>query len=195
MTNNNPAENKVKTPAEVMVEVVNLLTPLASEDRKRVVSAALTMLGETSIAPEISQQKASIDIEVMNDGTALLPRAKTWLKQNGLTSSDLEQVFHTSSAGVEYIAPDVPGNNSKEKTYNAYLLAGISKLLLNGEPNFDDKSARDLCRTLGCFNEGNHANYLKDKGNGLTGSKEKGWTLTAPGLKQAAGLVVTLSKA
>lgn len=186
MTTNNPAE--------IMVKVVELLTPLASDDRKRVVSAALTLLGETPITPENSKIKASTENEFIYDGPELLPKAKSWLKQNGLTPSDLEQVFHFGTEGVEFIASDIPGNNSKEKTYNAYLLIGVSKLLQTGEPNFDDKSARDLCRTLGCFNEGNHASYLKDKGNGLTGSKEKGWTVTAPGLKQGAGLITTLSK-
>ncbi len=181
------------SPANVMVQIVELLTPLASEERKRVVSAAMTLLGETSIM-QATSNVSSIESEDANDGQILLPRTKTWLKQSNLAASDLEEVFHFGKDGVEFIAADVPGNNSKEKTYNAYLLTGISKFLVTGEATFDDKSARELCKTIGCYNEGNHASYLKDKKNGLTGSKEKGWALTSPGLKQAAGLITTLSQ-
>ena len=45
----------------------------------------------------------------------------------------------------------------------------------------------------GFFDGTNHMKYMKG-GNEFTGSKDKGWTLTAPGLKVGASLVTQLSK-
>ena len=70
-----------------------------------------------------------------------------------------------------------------------YVLTGIARLLATGEPSFDDKAARAACKNLGCLNETNHASYIKDRGNRMTGSKETGWKLTAPGLALGAALI------
>jgi len=77
---------------------------------------------------------------------------------------------------------------------NVYVMAGIAKLLEAGDPSFDDKTARDLCKSAGCFDNTNHSKYLVDKGNEFAGSKDKGWVLTAPGLKRGAALVKEISK-
>jgi len=174
----------------VMVSIVELLTPLSTEERHRVIRASLALLGDT---PGIDSPKGDSSAEADYEN-ALPPRAKNWLKQNGLSLENLEETFHLNGEVFEVIASDIPGKSDKEKTYNAYILTGISRLLSIGEPNFDDKQARDLCKSLGCLNEGNHSYYMKNKGNEIAGSKEKGWTLTAPGLKQGAMLVQTLNK-
>lgn len=74
------------------------------------------------------------------------------------------------------------------------MLVGIAKLLSSGDPSFDDKSARALCETSGCYDSANHAASLRDKGNEFTGTKDKGWTLTTPGLKRGAILIKELNK-
>jgi hypothetical protein len=176
---------------EVLVQIVELLTPLSSEERQRVISASLAFLGEN--APQQTTHATSDGLEE-NIDSQLSPRARNWIKQNSLTMEALEQVFHFNGGEVEVIASDVPGKSDKEKTYNAYILVGVSKLLSTGEANFDDKQARELCKMLGCLNEANHSAYMKNKGNELAGSKEKGWTLTAPGLKQGAALIQALNK-
>jgi len=117
-----------------------------------------------------------------------------WMKQNGITAEQLQHVFHFSGAGVEIIAPDFPGKNKKQKTYNAYVVEGIAQLLATGEPHFTDKVARALCERAGCFDSANHATHMNNKGNEFAGSKDKGWTLTAPGLKKGAALVKELSQ-
>lgn len=61
--------------------------------------------------------------------------------------------------------------------------------------SFDDKSARAQCQSSGCYDHTNHATYMKDKGNDLAGSKDKGWSLTNPGLKAGAMLVKQIAQA
>ena len=107
----------------------------------------------------------------------------------GLTLAQVERVFDISNQGVTVIASEAPGKNDKQRTHNVYVLQGLSRLLASGEATFDDKDARKLCEDLGCYNKPNHALYMGDKGNLLTGSKGGGWKLTAPGLKHGAELV------
>jgi hypothetical protein len=111
------------------------------------------------------------------------------MKQNGVTEDNLSHVFHIDGGAAEVIAGEAPGKSDKEKTLNAFVLTGLAEFLQTGDPKFDDKAARALCKKLGCFGEGNHATYMKDRGNLLGGSKEGGWTLTGPGLKAGAELI------
>lgn len=155
------------------------------------IEASLTLLGDKPIGI----QAASVNGGGSNSGakaeeTGSLPgKASLWMKQNGLSMAQIEQVFHFDGDTVDVIASEIPGKNAKQKTLNAYVLIGISKLLATGSASFDDESARTLCKSSGCYNKANHALYLSDRGNIFTGSKDKGWTLTAPGLKQAAEMV------
>jgi hypothetical protein len=73
------------------------------------------------------------------------------------------------------------------------VLTGISQLIATGDPKFDDKAARAVCKSMGCLDESNHTYNMKGKGNLLGGSKDSGWTLTGPGLKSGAELVKGLS--
>ena len=113
----------------------------------------------------------------------------TWAKQYGVTASELESVFHFEGNKTTLIAAHVPGKNNREKVLNCYILSGITEFLGAGETAFSDKSARSLCEQFGCLDTTNHSKYLNEKGNEFTGSKEKGWTLTAPGKRRAAQLV------
>jgi hypothetical protein len=108
--------------------------------------------------------------------------------------AQVERVFDISNQGVTIIAPEVPGKSDKERTHNAYVLQGVSRLLASGEATFEDKDARKFCEDSGCYNKANHALYMGAKGNVLTGSKKSGWRLTAPGLKHGADLVKQLTK-
>lgn len=178
-------------PLDAMTKVVEVLSPLSSEDRARVIGAALALLGDTQsmvAAPASGGPKAD-DIEL----DALPSRAKSWMSQHGVSAAELQQIFHIEDGVADFIA-SVPGRNRKEQTYNAYVLTGVGQLLSTGAPTFTDKAARALCEISGCYDSANHAAHMKDKGNEFTGSKEKGWTLTAPGLKCAAELIKELQK-
>jgi hypothetical protein len=181
-----------KKPAEITSEIVDLLTPLSSDDRQRVFRAALVLLGETPSATGNSATTAELNSNP-DLGTGLPQKAQIWMKQNGITEQQLQQVFHLDGGSAEVIAADIPGKNKKEKTLNAYVLIGLSRLLSSGDAAFDDKSARALCISSGCYDASNHAATMKGKGNAFTGTKDGGWTLTAPGLKHSAELVKSLS--
>jgi hypothetical protein len=176
------AEKKI---TEALSEIVEILTTFESEDRKKIITAALTLLGETPIANSASRTGADAHGPSLSDFNG---KARTWMKQNNLTSEDIEQAFHLNGSTAEVIM-EPPGDNKKVKTLNAYLLTGAANLIASGEAKFADKEARDLCTKSGCYDATNHATILKDKGTDFTGSKSTGWTLTAPGLKRAATLV------
>lgn len=171
-----------------VAKIVQILTPLTADERKRTIRASLALLGQD--AKGVDGEAADEPSEVAD----MPSRAKVWIKQNGLSTDEVQQVFHISKDDVSVIA-DVPGKNKKEKALNCYLLTGLTKLLLAGAPTFDDKSAKALCESSGCHDRTNHARYLKDRGNEFTGAKDKGWTLTSPGLKRAAQLVKEASAA
>jgi len=184
---------------EITTKVVKMLAPLGSNERQQVVQASLTLLGEPSVGSRSSEEPKSLygdgrSGKGLSRGTSGLPAsANAWAEQNGITSEQLEEVFHADGGNVSVIG-NVPGKNTKAKTLNAYVLQGVVQLLASGAGNFDDKSARQLCQNQGCYNAANHAVYLGATGNILTGSKAKGWKLTAPGLKRGAELVKEMTK-
>jgi hypothetical protein len=178
-------------PVDAMSKIVAILEPLPSEERTRVMGAAMMLLGEAQPhAASMGGAEAAADDTIAP--TNLSPRARAWMKQNGVTSDEIQQVFHVAE-GVADILVNSPGKNKKEQTLNMYVLTGISQLLARGEPIFDDKTAREHCRTAGCYDPGNHSFYLKGKGNLFTNTKDK-WTLTSPGLKCGAEIIKELTK-
>lgn len=177
---------------DVVRVVLEALTPLPTEDRKRVIQATLTLLGDTSIN---SSSGTKNETDESDEEIPSIPgRAKTWMRQNDISNDELQQIFHITDGEINLIASEIPGKSTKEKTLNVYILSGAAKLLATGEPIFDDKFSRALCQQAGCYDPTNHAAYLKTKGNGLSGSKDKGWTLTAPGLKQSATLIKEMAR-
>ena len=108
------------------------------------------------------------------------------MKRYGLTAVQIAHVFHRDGDDVKVIAT-IPGSTKRDQVVNAYVLSGIAKLLASGESKFDDKSARALCESGGFFDGTNHMKYMKN--SKFTGSKDKGWVLTTPGLEMGAALL------
>jgi hypothetical protein len=184
-----------KKTTEIVSEIFELLNPLSSDERHRVIQASLTLLGETAahVSPMSSHQTGGTEIDA-TDASSISSRARIWMKQYGIAVEDLQQVFQLDAGSTEVIAGEIPGKNRKEKTYNAYVLTGIATLLSNGNASFDDKSARALCERFGCYDRANHSSTMKDRGSEFTGTKDSGWSLTAPGLKRGAALVKEMTK-
>lgn len=175
---------------EVLARIVSELAPLNSDERQRVIRAALTLLGDETAS--LAGERAGRD-EVGGHGAMQFPpRARTWMQQNSLSLDQLEQVFHFEEGTAQVIASEIPGGNNRERVRNAYLLTGVAQLLVSGEAKFDDRSGRELCEASGFYDPTNHAKFFKS-GNELTGSRDKGWVLTSPGLKAAAKVIAEIS--
>jgi hypothetical protein len=176
----------------VTTSLYNLLQPLRAEERQRVIKAALTLLGDdTSVVNQNSGKgrAAAADDDDDDSASDLPTKARQWMTKYAVTQEHLNNVFHVQNGSAEVIAHKAPGSSMKAMTINAYVLTGLSQLLATGEAKFDDKSARAVCRSMGCFDTNNHPKYMKEKGNVIGGSKGSGWTLTGPGLARGADLV------
>ena len=178
---------------DVTGKIVDLLAPFESDERMKIVQAAFVFLGETTTnafgdgGKKGNSENAGADMENANSGIS--EKAKSWMQSNSINNAQISQVFHISNGSIDIIASKIPGKSLKEQTVNAYVLQGIAKFILTGEPNFDDDSARSFCQSAGCYDVKNHSSYLASKGNKFSGSKGAGWKLTTPGLKDGADLV------
>jgi hypothetical protein len=185
-----PGDFMTDAPTDIPAVTTNLyklLQPLQSEERTRVIKAALAMLGDdTPIVNQNSEKGGNAD----DDGDSDLPvKARQWMKKYDVTQEHLNHVFHIENGAAEVIAHEAPGSSMRAMTINAYVLTGISQFLVTGEAKFDDDRARAVCKSMGCFDKNNHAKFVKLKGNVIGGSKGSGWTLTGPGLKSGADLI------
>lgn len=179
--NQNVATNALTT-------IIGALTPLSSEERHRIVNAAMMFFGEPTVLPK---ERASPGGKEEADGALDGDRpahVAQWMKQNGVSDEELDQVFHFNDDGSVDLL-DAPGGSKKEKTLNTYILTGLGKYLATKERTFDDATARAFCDTFGCYDQANHSVYLKSRGPEFTGDKNKGFSLTNPGIKRGGALV------
>jgi hypothetical protein len=131
---------------DITTKVVKLLTILDSAGRQKVIQASLTLLGETAVDLGRGGDGHSGNGGDNGRGGAALPglsaKASAWIKQNGLTTTALEQVFDIDGGNVSMIAGSVPGKSGKDRAIAVYILRGVTQLLATADPTFDDKSAR-----------------------------------------------------
>lgn len=181
------------TIAQITNQVYDLLANLTAEERGRALSAVLALFGDQPTA------RASIPANAQDDGETdahtLGAKAKRWMKQEGVTFAELEEVFHIDDGGkVELIATTIPGTSKREQTGNVYLLSGIRSLLESDEPTVDNTVAVEYCKHVTCYDKNNHTANRGALGNKITGSIANGFTLPAPGLKSAAAVVKLMNK-
>ena len=179
---------------DAMAKVLAVLEPLAPDARDRVILWASEKLGVSRQARPTAgsnQPVSAADVELADPlmHGALPARALLWMKQNDVSADQLENAFHLAGGEAALILADIPGKSTRDKTLNVYVLAGVSQLLVSGEPTFTDKYAREMCAAAGCLDTTNHTKYLAAKGNEFSGSKDRGWMLTAPGMKRAAVII------
>lgn len=183
----------VEPELEAMTTVLGALKSLDANAQNRVLRWVIEKLDLATSAGSSSLLRAATPEGTTSEAhkySGQLPQAAlVWAKQTGISEEELELVFHQDGEATSVIASSVPGKNTAQKVINCYLLTGLSEFLRTGDANFTDKAARALCTAFGCFDTTNHAKYMNTKGNEFTGSKEKGWTLTAPGKKRGATLV------
>jgi hypothetical protein len=175
---------------KALTSIIEALKSLSSEERQRTVNAAMMFLGETMV-PKPKPAGGGAAEEDHDDGAGgdhPVHRSK-WMKQYGVSAEELDQVFHFNSDG-SFDLLDAPGKSKKEQMLNTYILAGLGKYLSSGgDRGFDDATARQFCETIRCYDQANHAAHLKNRGPEFTGDKNKGYSLTNPGVKRGAALV------
>ena len=175
---------------EATIKIVELLTSIDSDNRQRIITAALTLLGETKIDSKVKLAE-SITLPAHS---SVHPKVESWMRSYAINWNQLEKVFHFQKDNVEIISHEIPGKGKRGQTINIYILCGIKHLLKSGEAKFDDKEARSLCVSYGCYDMANHSVILSAKGNKFTGAKDKGWELTSPGLAYGADIVKEITK-
>lgn len=182
------AKAKLKL-TDVSTKLHDLLAPLDTDERKKVVQSAFALLGET-INGSRSSGGGNDEDQPDDSDFKIGPKAKRWMKQHQVTTSMLEEIFHSQDENVEVIATDVPGNSKQAQSRSCYLLLGIQELLRIDAPTFQDKDAVALCKHMRCYDSPNHSKVRKELG--LSGAKKDGFTLTAPCLRDAATLIKSM---
>ncbi len=200
----------MKSETEAMLTVFTALEPLPAENRLSVLKWAADKLGVLELFDQVREHDTKIRNQSGGGGANKAPaadegssadtggmskRAATWVKKHALTQEELDAVFHIKEDGAEIAAGAMPGKSKKDQSINAYVIVGAAAFLATGEAKFTDAAARETCTRYGCFDSGNHTKSLADRGNVFSGTKEKGWELTNPGLDRAAALVKEIAKA
>jgi hypothetical protein len=181
------AANIIKSPAELSLEIYNILFPFESDVRQRVIQSALTLLGENLLAP-VGRSAALSSTVIGFDDVSLGPKAMKWVQRHALTREMLDEIYHFTDGGVEIIASSVPGASKREMTVNCYLLSGIRGLLKEDVPSLDETETIVICKRLTAYDKNNHTANRQLVGNKMSGKKPT-FTLTGPGETIAAELI------
>jgi hypothetical protein len=184
--------------AESVSAIVNDLKGLSAEERVRAVRAALTIYGDRADAGSSPEAPGSAG-EGGSAGSGAPSReaeahgisgsGATWMKKNSVSRERIDEVFDIVAGKATLILGEPIGKTTREQVLNTYVLTGVAALLAKGDASFSDEDARANCTNLGCYDKTNHAKFLKEFGNKVTGNKTAGWRLTAPGLKAAVDLI------
>lgn len=127
------------------------------------------------------------------EGDGISPIAKKWMRRNGLSSADLSSHFSLGIEEIDLVAKKVPGKSKRERMLNVFLLKGIAAYLGGGAARFDHESVKQACTHYDAYDMDNFAAYLKSFAAQVSGTKEKGYALTARGLTDATELVKTMA--
>lgn len=185
MSNPN-TDQPTSNPAELALQIYNLLIPLEIGMRRRVLQSAATLLGDSE---EITSMSKSHPNEESEDSESKFgPKAMRWAQKHGITSEMLDEIFYWSGGGVEIIASEVPGNSKREKTINCYLLSGIRGLLRYDSPSLEESEVVVVCKRLTAYDKNNHPAHRQAVGNRMSGAKPE-FNLTGPGEIAAAELI------
>jgi hypothetical protein len=172
-----------------LTKIIEALTPLQADERRRTVDAAMTFLGEPVKAAPGARKPGTGEGDSGGDHPAT---ASKWMETSGVTPEQLDQVFHFGGDG-KFDILDAPGTTKKDQTLNTYILTGLGTYLATGNRAFDDATARGFCVKIGCYDAANHATHLKEKHPEFSGDKKTGYTLTTVGTKRGAALVKELA--
>ncbi len=179
--------------SKTLVRLIEILEPLASDDRHRNINAALTFLkdpGMTALGTLAGQQ------QLPSDGGGIThhaPEVSKRLRQHNIPADQIDSVLHFNEDGSFGIVA-VPGKSKREQALNAYVLVGFGTYLTTGKYDFTDSAAREACKAHNAYDSPNHSKTLGQKHPAFI-AKGSDWTLTIPGVKEAAALVKEVAEA
>jgi hypothetical protein len=182
----NDVGNPTKSPAELALQIYNILVDQESDVRRRVMHSAMTLLGETALSP--TAKPSAQQAEVGFDDVRLGPKAMRWIQKHAVTREMLEELYHLSDEAMDIIASSVPGATKREMAINCYLLSGIRGLLKSDAPTLDEAETIAVCKRLTAYDKNNHTTNRQAVGNKMSGSRPT-FTLTGPGETAAAELI------
>lgn len=174
---------------DTVAELYGILEPLDAADRDRALRAALVLLGDSLPPNAAANEPRTQSLDHSLGPADLGPMAVRWITQNQISRSTLDDLFHVDGSEAVPIFSSVPGMSKREQTANCYLLAGVRRLIAADEAAIDDKEAVELCQQVGAYDKNNHTSNRKSLGGRVTGSRDTGFKLTVPGLREAARLV------
>jgi hypothetical protein len=183
----NQVPNMTKSPAELSLEIYNILVPFETDVRQRVIQSALTLLGETAFTP-VGRSTALQSAVTGFDDVRVGPKAMKWVQKHAVSREMLDEIYHFTDGDVDIIASSVPGASKREMTVNCYLLSGIRGLLKEDVPSLDETETIAVCRRLTAYDKNNHTANRQSVGNKVSGTKPT-FTLTGPGETAAAELI------
>ena len=181
----------VKSDTDIVKQMHDILHPLESEDRMRIVASVMVLLGESAPVCGVGGPGPQV---AQGSGGEYNPQANRWVTQNSLSMDELEKVIHVDQDTVELIAGKVPGSSKKEITVRGYLLVGVKNLLASGVADAPEAEVVAFLKNLGQYGETNHSTYRKALTNRVTGNKDSGFKLTAVGHREAAALIKLMAE-
>lgn len=175
---------------EATANLHSILEPFPPQERTRPIQAVLVLLGDP-LPPRVAATSTILGTgSEGTDAASELPlQTKAWMQKYTLSLNAIESLIHIDGANATVIELPTNDASAKQKTRICYLMTGLAALFSNGEPSFADEAAREVCRHFGCYDQKNHATYVKALGNSVAGSKSAGWKLTTPGLSAVASLI------
>jgi hypothetical protein len=200
--------NAIADPEIVAISTVyQTLKDLEPEAQGRVLNYVAAKLGVVTLSksavalreklsekPADQQQpSAKEEPEEEEEIPGISPVAKRWMARNGLQASSLSNVFSLGLNEIDLVSKTVPGESTKDRMHNVFLLKGIAAYLGSGAARFTHEQVKEACLHYDAFNAGNFANYFRSLASDVAGTKENGYTLTARGMTNATELLRSMT--
>lgn len=171
-----------------LVKLIEILEPLLPEDRLRNINAALTALGDPSVAAAANPAVQEFSPAGSGGAGHHPPEIAKRLQQSNIPADQADRVFAFHDDGTFGIIT-VPGKTAKGRSFNAYVLYGLGNFLVTGKYDFADAHARETCKRHGCYDDKNHATNFKTKHPAFI-AKGGDWAMTIPGIKEHGAALV-----
>lgn len=181
------ATKTIEVIATKTIEVYKSVADISAEERRRIFVAVATLCGDVQSQYELGAPPSAPPAAEELAGFPV--KAARWLSQNRIPPERMEEIFHIDGSNVELILVEMIGKSRREQTINCYLLEGLRSLIATGEPTLADSEVVALCKKYKCHDVANHAAYRRQSANYLAGDKDRGFVLSAPGLRAAAEIV------